>query len=47
MIIMKTALSFLIAYVAAGFFGVLYVQTALDSTLQQHSGTQAYVQVVR
>ncbi len=44
---MKTFLSLFTAYVAAGAFGVAFVQTALTETLQQHSGTQSYVRVVR
>lgn len=44
---MKTFLSVFAAYVAAGVFGVAFVQTALESPLQQHSGTQQFVRVVR
>jgi hypothetical protein len=44
---MKTFLSFLAAYIAAGSFGAAFVMTALESPLQQHSGTQRYVRVVR
>ena len=44
---MKTFFSVLAAYVAAGAFGVAFVQTALQSPLQQHSGTQSYVRVIR
>lgn len=44
---MKTFLSLLTAYVAAGAFGVAFVQTALTESLQQHSGTQSYVRVIR
>ena len=35
------------AVIAAGCFGVAVVQTALTEPLQQHSGTQSYVRVVR
>jgi|TARA_Y100000033_G_scaffold46201_1_gene50408 hypothetical protein len=44
---MKTFLSVFAAYVAAGAFGVAFVQTALESPLQQNSGTQSFVRVVR
>ena len=44
---MKTFLSLSAAYVAAGVFGVCFVQTALQSPLQSHSNTQPYVRVVR
>ncbi len=44
---MKTFLSLFTAYVAGAGFGVAFVQTALTETLQQHSGTQSYVRVVR
>ena len=44
---MKTFLVAFSAYVAAGAFGVAFVQTALQSPLQTHSGTQAYVRVVK
>jgi len=46
---MRTFLSLSAAYVAAGFFGVCFVQTALQSPLQSHthSGTQNYVRVIR
>ena len=44
---MKTFLSVFAAYVAAGAFGVAFVQTALQSPLQQNSGTQQFVRVVR
>ena len=44
---MKSFLSLFAAYVAAGAFGVAVVQTAMDQPLQQHSGTQSYVRVVR
>ena len=37
----------LASYITAGLFGVCFVQTALQSPLQQHSGTQSYVRVVR
>lgn len=43
---MKTFLGLFAAYVAAGTFGVMFIQTALESSLQQHSGTQRYVRVV-
>ena len=45
--IMKTFLSVFAAYVAASAFGVAFVQTALQAPLQQHSGTQPFVRVVR
>ncbi|BAR14613.1 hypothetical protein [uncultured Mediterranean phage uvMED] len=35
------------AVIAAGCFGVAVVQTAMVEPLQQHSGTQSYVRVVR
>ena len=44
---MKTFFNVLAAYVAAGAFGVAVVQTAMEQPLQQHSGTQSYVRVVR
>ena len=44
---MKTFLSVFAAYVAAGAFGVAFVQTAMVEPLQHHSGTQSYVRVVR
>jgi len=44
---MKTFLGLIAAYMAAGAFGVAFVQTATMEPLQQHSGTQAYVRVVR
>lgn len=44
---MRTFFSLFAAYVAAGAFGVAFVQTATMEPLQQHSGTQAYVQVIR
>lgn len=37
----------LISWGIAGLFGVAFVQTALESPLQQHSGTQQFVRVVR
>ena len=37
---MKTFLVMLASYVVAGVAGVAFVQTALESPLQQHSGTQ-------
>ena len=37
----------LASYITAGLFGVAFVQTALTESLQQHSGTQSYVRVVR
>ena len=44
---MNTLLNLLAAYVAAGSFGVAFVMTALEQPLQQHSGTQPYVRVIR
>ena len=44
---MKTFLSLFTAYVAAGAFGVAFVQTALTETFQQHSGTQRQLVYVR
>jgi|TARA_R100000479_G_scaffold87442_1_gene42726 hypothetical protein len=44
---MKTFLILFTSYVAAGAFGVAFVQTALTETLQQSSGTQRLVRVVR
>ena len=41
---MKSFLSVLAAYVAAGAFGVAAVNSM---TLQSHSGTQTYVRVIR
>ena len=46
-LIMKSFLSLFAAYVAAGAFGVAVVQTAMEQPLQQHSGTQQFVRVVR
>ena len=37
----------LASYITAGLFGVAFVQTALTESLQQHSGTQSYVRVIR
>jgi len=37
----------LASYITAGLFGVAFVQTALESPLQQHSGTQQFVRLVR
>ena len=37
----------LISWGIAGLFGVAFVQTALQSPLQQNSGTQSFVRVVR
>ena len=37
----------LISWGIAGLFGVAFVQTALESPLQQHSGTQQVLRVVR
>ena len=45
--LMKTFLILFTSYVAASAFGVAFVQTALTETLQQNSGTQSYVRVVR
>jgi len=44
---MKTFLIVLASYVVAGVAGVAFVQTALEQPLQQHSGTQSYVRVIR
>ena len=44
---MKTTLSLLFAYCAAAAFGVCFVQTAVENSLQSHSGTQNYVRVIR
>ena len=44
---MNLFLQFVAAMVAAGSFGVAFVQTAMVEPLQQHSGTQSYVRVVR
>jgi hypothetical protein len=44
---MNSFLQFVAAMVAAGCFGIAVVQTALTEPLQQHSGTQSYVRVVR
>ena len=44
---MKMFTGLLFAYALGGFFGVAFVQTALTETLQQNSGTQSYVRVVR
>jgi hypothetical protein len=38
---------FIAAVVAAGAFGVAVIQTAMTEPLQQHSGTQAVVRVIR
>ena len=43
---MKTFLSFLAAYIAAGSFGVALVMSAAESPFQ-YSNTQSYVRVVR
>ena len=45
--LMKTFLILFVSYVTVGAFGVAFVQMALTETLQQHSGTQGYVRVVR
>ena len=37
----------LISWGIAGLFGVAFVQTALQSPLHSHSGTQQFVRVVR
>jgi len=37
----------LISWGIAGLFGVAFAQIALQSPLQQHSGTQSFVRVVR
>ena len=44
---MKTFLTVLASYVVAGVAGVAFVQTALTEPLQQHSGTQRVVRIVR
>ena len=44
---MNSFLQFAAAMVAAGSFGVAFVQTAMVEPLQQHSGTQSYVRVIR
>tara|TARA_B100000459_G_scaffold131031_1_gene85243 strand:+ start:2214 stop:2438 length:225 start_codon:yes stop_codon:yes gene_type:complete len=44
---MKTTLSLLFAYCVAAAFGVCFVQTALENSLQSHSGTQNYMRVIR
>ena len=44
---MNSFLQFVAAMVAAGSFGVALAQTAMVEPLQQHSGTQSYVRVVR
>ena len=43
---MKTFLSFLAAYVAAGSLAVAFVMTAAESPFQ-YSGTQRMVRIVR
>lgn len=42
-----TIWQWLAVYVAAGSFGVAVVQTAMTEPMQQHSGTQSFVRVVR
>ena len=44
---MNSFLQFVAAMVAAGSFGVAVAQTAMTEPLQQHSGTQSYVRMVR
>jgi|TARA_Y100000289_G_scaffold26720_1_gene26277 uncharacterized membrane protein YqgA involved in biofilm formation len=44
---MNSFLQFAAAMIAAGSFGVAVAQTAMVEPLQQHSGTQPYVRVVR
>ena len=44
---MNSFLQFVAAMIAAGSFGVAVVQTAMTEPLQQHSGTQSYVRMVR
>jgi hypothetical protein len=44
---MNSFIQLLAAVVAAGSFGVAVAQTAMVEPLQQHSGTQSYVRVVR
>jgi len=42
---MKTGLTWLATYIAAGIFAVMCVQSATFQTT--HSGTQPYVRVIR
>jgi hypothetical protein len=44
---MNQSFQFVAAFIAAGCFGVAVVQTAMEQPLQQHSGSQPYVRVVR
>jgi uncharacterized membrane protein YqgA involved in biofilm formation len=44
---MNSFLQFVAAMIAAGSFGVAVTQTAMVEPLQQHSGTQSYVRMVR
>jgi len=44
---MKSSIELLVAIAAAASFGVAVVQTAMLEPMQQHSGTQRYVRVVR
>ena len=44
---MNSFMQYVAALIAAGSFSVAFVQTALESPLQSHSGTQQFVRVVR
>jgi len=44
---MNSSIQLLAAVVAAASFGVAVAQTAMLEPMQQHSGTQRYVRVVR
>ena len=44
---MNSSLQLLAAIVAAASFGVAVAQTTMLEPMQQHSGTQGYVRVVR
>ena len=44
---MNSFLQLVAAMVAAGSFGVAVAQTAMTEPLQQHSGTQPFVRVIR
>ena len=44
---MNSSLQLLAAVIAAASFGVAVAQTAMLEPIQQHSGTQPYVRVIR
>ena len=44
---MRSFLIMFSCYVCAGVYGTIVANTIASRTLQQHSGTQSYVRVVR